>query len=88
MEELHVEGVASRDGPVSCDGVREDVVEALNRGMHGRDIELRNRLFRGADAVRTSGRQYGGHRDATCSTALRSLVPAARAEPSCARSGR
>ena len=51
MQEPDVEGVATHDGPESCGGVREDVAEALNRGMHGRGIELRNQHIRGADAV-------------------------------------
>ena len=51
MQEPDVEGVATHDGPESCGGVREDVVEALNRGMHGRGIELRDQSIRSADAV-------------------------------------
>ena len=35
MKEPHVEGVASHDGPESCGGVREDHIEALDRGMSG-----------------------------------------------------
>jgi hypothetical protein len=42
MEELYVEGVANRDGPESCIGIREDVGEALT-GVHtGWAIEPRN----------------------------------------------
>jgi hypothetical protein len=62
MKEPDVEGLATRDGPESCGGAREGVVEALNRGMHGRGIELRNQIVRGADAVQISGRQYDEHR--------------------------
>ena len=51
MREPDVEGVATHDGPESCGGIREDAIEALNRGMHGRGIELRDQFFRGADAV-------------------------------------
>lgn len=53
MQEPDVEGVAIHDGPEPCGGVREDVVEALSRGMHGRGIELRDQFFRGADAVQS-----------------------------------
>jgi hypothetical protein len=42
MEELYVEGLANRDGPESCIGVREDAGEALT-GVHtGWAIEPRN----------------------------------------------
>lgn len=51
MKEPHVEGVASHDGPESCGGAGNDAVEAFDRGMHGRGIELRNQVPRGADAV-------------------------------------
>lgn len=53
MEELHVEGVAIHDGPESCGGAGNGVAEAFDRGMHGRGIELRDQLFRGADAVQS-----------------------------------
>lgn len=51
MREPDVEGVAIHDGPESCGGIREDAIEAFDRGMHGRGIELRDQFFRGADAV-------------------------------------
>ncbi len=51
MKEPDVEGVAIHDGPESCGGIREDVIEAFDRGMYGRGIELRDQFFRGADAV-------------------------------------
>ena len=53
MKESDVEGVASHDGPESCGGVGNDIVEAFDRGMHGHGIELRDQLFRGADAVQS-----------------------------------
>jgi hypothetical protein len=53
MKEPHVEGLASHDGPESCGGAGNDAVEAFDRGMHGRGIELRNQAFRDADAVQT-----------------------------------
>ena len=58
MKESHVEGVASHDGPESCDGIREDDIEALDRGMCGHGIELRDQTIRGADAVQKGGRQH------------------------------
>jgi hypothetical protein len=51
MKESDVEGVASRDGPESCGSVGNDIVEAFDRGMHEHGIELRDQLFRSADAV-------------------------------------
>lgn len=35
-------------------------LKALERGIRRQDIELRNQLIRGADAVRAVGRQHGG----------------------------
>ena len=58
MEELYTEGVASRGGPESCAGVREGVGEALAGVRAGRDIEPRNIVFWGADAVGSCGRQH------------------------------
>jgi hypothetical protein len=58
MEELYVEGVAARDGPESCVVAREGGGEALTGARAGRDIEPRNTLDRGADAVDRSGRPH------------------------------
>lgn len=59
MKEPDVEGVASHDGPESCGGAGNGVVEAFDRGMHGRGIELRDHGVQGADAVQRK-------RKATC----------------------
>ena len=45
MEELYVEGLATRGGPESCAGVREDAGEALTGVRAGRGIEPRNERF-------------------------------------------
>ena len=45
MEELYVEGVATRDDPEPCVGVREDTGEASGWARAGRAIEARNVLF-------------------------------------------
>ncbi len=58
MEEPYIEGVATRDGPESCAGFREGVGEALTGVCIGWDIEPRNPIDRGADAVHTGGRPY------------------------------
>ena len=73
MKKSYREGIASHPGPEPCEGDREvalealdrahapdrreTVLEALARGICRLGIELRNRLFRGADGVRESGRQ-------------------------------
>ncbi len=58
MEEPYIEGVASRDGPESCVGFRKGVGEALTGVRIGWDIEPRNHIDRGADAVHTGGRLH------------------------------
>ena len=62
MQESYREGEASHPGPQSCEGGREAALEAWERGIRRRDIELRNPLLSGADGVRAAGRQHeGGH---------------------------
>lgn len=51
MEELYVEGLATRGGPESCVVAREGGGEALTGVRAGRAIEPRNDLIRGAHAV-------------------------------------
>ena len=58
MQELYVEGVATRGGPEPCVGVREGVGEASVGVRAGQDIEPRNIVFWGADAVGSCGRQH------------------------------
>ena len=58
MEELYVEGVATRGGPEPCVGVREGIGEASGWARAGRAIEPRNHRVRGADAVYVCGRQH------------------------------
>src|SRR5271167_3775120 len=62
MRESYGEGVASHPGPQPCEGGREAALEALERGIRRQDIELRNQLIPGADAVRVVGRQHEGGR--------------------------
>ncbi len=59
MEEPYIEGVATRDGPESCVGSRKGVGEALTGVRIGWDIEPRNPIARGADAVHIGGRRHG-----------------------------
>lgn len=51
MKEPDVEGVASHDGPEPCGDAGNDIVEALDWGMHEHGIELRDQSIRSADAV-------------------------------------
>jgi len=62
MKESYREGVASHPGPQPCEGGRKAALEALERGIRRQDIELRNQLIPGADAVRAVGRQHEGGR--------------------------
>ena len=71
MQVLHVEGLASHDGPESCVGLREDVGEALT-GEHAGRVSSREMLkVQGADAVEKSGRQHETARDGERRSALR-----------------
>ena len=61
LEGLYVEGVAIRDGPESCVGVREGVGEVLTGVRAGGAIEPRNSCIRGADALQMAeGNTVGG----------------------------
>ena len=75
MEESHVEGVATHDGPESCADVREDGGEALTGVRAGR-VSSREMHFRDADAVIPGGRQHRPrrHRE-TQSSPARSETP-------------
>jgi hypothetical protein len=56
MKVLHVEGVATHDGPESCVGVPRGSSEALTGERAGWAIEPRNLLCQGADALKIGGR--------------------------------
>ena len=61
MEELYVEGLATRGGPESCVGDPQGRGEALTGVRAGRAIEPRNRNNRGANAVqKVEGNIAGG----------------------------
>ena len=57
MKESYREGVANHPGSEPCEDSRKAALEALDRGICRLGIELRNRVFRGADGVRQHGRQ-------------------------------
>jgi hypothetical protein len=56
MEVLYVEGVATRDGPEPCVGVREGVGEASVGAHVGRAIEPRKNLGSGCRRFQIGGR--------------------------------
>ena len=58
MQVLHVEGLASRNDPESCVGVREGSGEALTGEYAGRVLSREMLMVRGADAVEIGGRQH------------------------------
>ena len=58
MQEPYIEGVATHDVPESCAGFREGVGEALTGARIGWDMEPRNPIDRGADAVHSGGKPH------------------------------
>jgi hypothetical protein len=59
MKESYSKGIATHAGPESCEGVREDALEALTGGTAGRDIGRRNQdKLQGAEALMACGRQH------------------------------
>ena len=58
MKAPYIEGLATHDGPESCASFREEVSEALTGVRIGWDIEPRNPIDRGVDAVHTGGRPH------------------------------
>ncbi len=75
MQESYREGVANHPGPEPCEGGRKIALEALDRGICRLGIELRNRVFRGADGVRRQGRQQRAARQRERCAAPRSQRP-------------
>jgi len=58
MGESYAEGVATHDDPESCAGSRKGVGEALTGVRTSRDMEPRNPIDRGADAVHSGGKPH------------------------------
>jgi hypothetical protein len=59
MRERYVEDPANHDDPESCVGGRKAVGEALTGAQAGRVSSLEKFSVRGADAVKSCGRQHG-----------------------------
>jgi hypothetical protein len=77
MKELRIEGIANHDDPEPCVGARKDEGEASVGARAGRDIEPRNHVVRGADAVSSCGRPHRQQRYREL------LADPARSETSC-----
>jgi len=88
MKESHIEGVANHDDPESCGGAREGAVEALTGARTGRVLS-REIKESGVPTLLTEaeGNTDGGA-IASLRPTLRGRRPLARAESSCARTGR
>ena len=68
--------------------IREGDGEAFDRGTHGRGIEPRNQQFRMSTLLTEAEGNTGHVVSARRGLVLRGRRPVARAEPSCARTGR
>ena len=62
MKEPHVKGLATHDGPESCEASRKGSGEALTGVGAGRVFSRESGFLRDADAVGVSGRQHLAHR--------------------------
>ena len=88
MEKSYREGVATTLTPSHARAGRKDALEALDRGICGQAIELRNMRNQGADGVGLTGRQQGGVRQREYNVTLRSPRTQARIDTPCARTER
>jgi hypothetical protein len=88
MKEPYVEGVANHNGPESCTGPRKGAGEALTGVRTGRVLSREIKQSRAPTLLsEAEGHTIGGD-TASLQTALRGRRPLARAESSCARTGR
>jgi hypothetical protein len=88
MKESGIEGVAIRDDPESCVGVREGVGEAFTGAHVGGAIEPRNPWSRGADAVVKAEGNTGSGASASGGRTPRGQRTQACVETPSARTGR
>jgi hypothetical protein len=88
MKELHVEGVATHDGPESCVGVREDDGEALTGARAGRALSREIKRVRVPMLLSEAEGNTSRGAIASPGTTRRGRRPLARTESSCARTGR
>jgi hypothetical protein len=88
MREPYAEGVANRSGPESCVGTREGVGEALTGVRTGRVLSREIRESGAPTLLSEAEGNTFGDAIASPRPALRGRRPLARAESSCARTGR
>lgn len=88
MEEPYDEGVAIHVGPESCGGGCKASAEALTGVRMGAVLSREINHFRAPTLLIEAEGNTASTATARCVPALRGRRPAARAEPSCARTGR
>ena len=88
MEESHIEGVANHDDPESCAGGRKAVGEALTGARMGRVLSREINAFGMSTPLRRAEDHTHNAAIARRWAIPRGRRPLARAEPSCARTGR
>lgn len=88
MKESHIKGLATHDAPESCAGHREVAREVLTGARTGTVLSREIRLFRVPTLLCEAEGNMGDVVIARHRLTLRGRRPVARAEPSCARTGR
>jgi RNA-directed DNA polymerase len=88
MRTPDIEGVATRDGPESCAGIREGAGEALTGVRAGWAIEPRNHHFGVPALSHEAEGNIVSSVSASCWRTPRGLRTCACTESSCARTGR
>lgn len=88
MREPYIEGVATHDGPESCAGDREVVGEALTGARAGWVLSREIRNSRMLTSLSQTESDTGTGAIASPGPILRGRRPHARADSSCARTGR
>jgi hypothetical protein len=88
MEKPYIEGVATHDDPEPCAGVREDDGEASVGARTGRVLSREINEFGVPTLLTEAEGNTTGAANARRRSTLRGRRPLARAESSCARTGR
>jgi hypothetical protein len=88
MKEPYVQGVAIQGGPESCAGPRKEAGEALTGVRAGRVLSREITQFRAPTLLAEAEGNTSGGVIASRRMALRGRRPLARADSSCARTGR
>lgn len=88
MKESDIEGIASRDGPESCAGVRKGDGEALTGVRAGWATEPRNQRSGVPTPLTEAEGNIAGSATASCQRTPRGRRTCACTESPCARTGR